>query len=165
MHFFRTNPLHSVSILCGITLSLVTMMSVQAQDAGHLLAERYAAGSIESNERANAALQDLVAARAAVDSLYADQRNACFDRFFASACLSDVRERKRTALSKIRQVEVEANAFLRKAKAAERDRALAERDERARQQPGGRARPISGVAREPVPDDSPPAAPPADAQP
>lgn len=147
MRFFRLPP------LCLILLSLLTasmvVMAAEPSDAGQSLAERYAAGSIDSNERANAALADIVAARGSVDSMYAGQRDACYSRFFASACLNDVRQRKRVALSKIRQVEVEANAFLRKEKAAERDRALAERDERAKQQPGGRARPISGVTREP----------------
>jgi hypothetical protein len=70
--------------------------------------------------------------------------------------MNDVREKQRAALSKIRKIEVEANAFLRKEKAAERDRALAEREVRAKQKPD-RSIPITGKTREPaaeVPDAS-----------
>ena len=46
---------------------------------------------------------------------------------------------------------MEANAFLRKEKAAERDRALAERDAKAKQQ-SDRSLPITGKTREPAGD-------------
>jgi colicin import membrane protein len=131
---------------------------VSAQDAAAAFAERFATGSIDTTERAQAALDEIGAARTAVDKFYSDQRVACYSRFFASACLSDVRQRQRLDQSKIRKIEVEANALLRKEKAAERDRALAERDNRAKQQPGSRSRPISGTARESAPEVTEPAA-------
>ncbi len=140
-----------------VSVMALPATGVNAQDAAVALAERFAPGSIDTTERANAALDEIVAARTEVDSFYYDQRIACYSRFFASACLSDVRQRLRAAQSKIRKIEVEANALLRKEKAAERDRALAERDNRAKQQPGSRSRPISGTAREPSPDVTAPA--------
>ena len=63
-----------------------------------------------------------------------------------TSCTDDVREKKRAALTKIRKIEIEANALLRKEKAAERDRALAERDVQTKLQPA-RGLPISGQVR------------------
>jgi hypothetical protein len=135
-----------------VSLLALSVTGVNASDAAVALAERFAPGSIDTTDRAKEALDEIVAARAAVDRFYSDQRVACHSRFFASACLSDVRQRQRTAQSKIRKIEVEANALLRKEKAAERDRALAERDNRTEKEPGSRSRPISGTARESSPD-------------
>ena len=109
-------------------LLTMTLSWAYAQDASQLLAERYPPGSIETPEKAEAALGEVATTRADVDRFYSNQRLACFDRFFATVCTNDVREKRRAAFTKIRKVEVEANAFLRKDKAAERDRALAERD-------------------------------------
>ena len=129
-------------------LLTMTLSWAYAQDASQLLAERYPPGSIETPEKAEAALGEVATTRADVDRFYSNQRLACFDRFFATVCTNDVREKRRAAFTKIRKVEVEANAFLRKDKAAECDRALAERDIKAKQQPG-RELPISGTVREP----------------
>lgn len=145
MNALRTSSLPSflLAILLGMLLSLA-----RAQDASQLLAERYPSGSIATVEIAKAALDDIADTRVDVERLYSSQRIACFDRFFATSCMNDVREMKRAALTKIRKIEVEANALLRKEKAAERDRALAERDIQAKQQ-SGRGMPISGKVREP----------------
>ena len=138
------------SLLLALLLA-ISFSRVYAQDASQVLAERYPSGSIETAARAEAALDDIATTRADVDRFYSNQRGACFDRFFATACTNDVREKQRAALTKIRKIEVEANALLRKEKAAERDRALAERDVQAKQQPG-RGLPISGTVREPEPN-------------
>jgi colicin import membrane protein len=145
MNALRISPL--LSFLSALLLTM-SLSSAYAQDASQQLTERYPPGSIETTEKAEAALGDVATTRADVDRLYSNQRIACFDRFFATVCTNDVREKRRAAFTKIRKVEVEANAFLRKEKAAERDRALAERDIKAKQQPG-RGLPISGTVREP----------------
>lgn len=148
MNFFRTSAWQKIIF---VLLTAVSAVSLHAQDALLSLAERYPPGSIDTTERANAALSEIAAARSAVDTLYGEQRVACFGRFFSSSCLTDVRKRQRSAQTTIRKIEVESNAVLRREKAAERDRALAERDKRAEQQPGSRSSPISGSAREPAP--------------
>lgn len=153
MSFFKIITSGSIALLLALPAAWVN-----AQDAAGAFAERFAPGSIDTTDRAKAALDEIVAARLAVDKFYSDERVACYSHFFASSCLSDVRQRQRAAQSKIRKIEVEANALLRKEKAAERDRALAERDNRAKQQPGSRTRPISGTAREPAPEIADPAA-------
>lgn len=146
-------------IASGFIVSVLTLPAavVNAQDAAAALAERFAPGSIDTPAQAKAALDEIVTARNEVDRFYNDQRVACYSRFFASSCLIDVRQKKRAAQTKIRKIEVEANAFLRQEKAAERDRALVERDNRAKQQPGSRSRPISGITREFVPGAATPA--------
>ena len=135
------------SLLLALLLA-IAFSCVHAQDASQVLAERYPPGSIETAARAEAALDDIAKTRTDIDRFYSNERIACFERFFATACTNDVREKRRAALTKIRKIEVEANALLRKEKAAERDRALAERDVQAKQQPG-RSLPISGTVREP----------------
>jgi hypothetical protein len=153
MNAFRILPHQSILLVLLLTLLLAR---VHAQDVSHSLAERYASGSIDTSDIAKAALDDVIDARVEIDRMYSAQRIACYDRFFASSCMNDVREKQRAALSKIRKIEVEANAFLRKEKAAERDRALAEREVRAKQKPD-RSIPITGKTREPaaeVPDAS-----------
>lgn len=138
------------SLLLALLLA-ISFSCVHAQDASQVLAERYPPGSIETAARAEAALDDIAKTRTDIDRFYSNERIACFERFFATACTNDVREKRRAALTKIRKIEVEANALLRKEKAAERDRALAERDVQAKQQPG-RSLPISGTVREPEPN-------------
>ena len=146
MNVFRIVPRQSIFLALLLTLPLA---GVHAQDISQALAERYVSGLINTPEIAKAALDDVVDARVEIDRMYSTQRIACYDRFFATSCMNNVREKQRAALSKIRKIEVEANAFLRKEKAAERDRALAERDVRAKQQPD-RSMPITGKTREPV---------------
>ena len=145
-----------------VLLATLTLAQGHAEDVSQSLAERYTPGSIDTPESAKAALDDVLEARVEIDRLYSNQRIACFDRFFATSCVNDVREKQRAALSKIRKIEIEANAFLRKEKAAERDRALAEREIRAKQQ-SDRSLPITGKTRESaaeVPDPSDVNAPP-----
>ena len=150
MNAFRKLPRQLILLGFLMTLSLT---QVFAQDASQSLAERYPAGSIDTTERAKVALGDVNSMRRDLDQFYSKLRVACFDRFFATSCMNDVREKRHAAMSKIRKVEVEANAFLRKEKADERDRALAERDVRAKQQ-SERSLPITSKTREQAADGS-----------
>ena len=148
MNALRTSPPPSIFLAL---LMVLCMAGVHAQDASQPLAEHYPAGSIDTTDKAKTALDDVMEARLDVDRLYASQRVTCYDKFFATSCMNDVREKQRAAMSTIRKIEVEANAFLRKEKAAERDRALAERDAKAKQQ-SDRSLPITGKTREPAGD-------------
>ena len=62
--------------------------------------------------------------------------------------MDEAKEIRRVALHSIRKVEVEANAFLRKDRAAERERTIAERQSRAARPLGKPSIPISGAARD-----------------
>jgi hypothetical protein len=104
--------------------------------------------SIDTIALANAALALVQVARAEIERRSSYQRFQCHQDFFTSSCLTDLRDNERRANKAVRRVEVEANALLRRERAAERDRAVAERERRATEQ---RAKSISitGSARNP----------------
>lgn len=144
----------SLALRCALLPALA--FAALAHSAALPLVEAYPAGSIASVSDAEEALARANAAYADIGRQFADEKAACYDRFLVSACLADVRQRQRDARTAVRKVEVEARAFLRKERAAERDRSIAER---ARRSAGGRGRtiPLSGAARddadpEPGPD-------------
>ena len=98
--------------------------------------ERYPSGSIQTVERANQAIDDVQRERDLLQETFLDKKDDCLQRFFVSSCLNKAKEAKRQAKKQLRTVEVEANAFLRKEKAAERDRGVAERQRQAEQAQG-----------------------------
>ncbi len=130
--------------------------SALACSAALPLVEAYPAGSIVSVSDAEEALRRTPEAYADIGQRFADEQAACYERFLVSACLAKVKQRQRDARSAVRKVEVEARAFLRKERAAERDRAIAERERKAAGE-GARAIPLSGAAREGA-DSEPPKA-------
>lgn len=110
------------------------------------LVERYPVKSITSVARADEALEAVRPVRTEIEQRYLDEQAACYDRFLVSSCLADAKDKRRKSLQAVRRVEVEARAFLRKDKADERDRAVAERQARAAE--GGKVIPFSGSRRE-----------------
>ena len=114
--------------------------------AEQALAAQFPPQSIDSVERANAALALVPVARDEIARRIAYQRAQCYEDFFTTSCLNDLRDIERRANKAVRRVEVEANAVLRRERAAERDRAVADRERRAAEQ---RAKSISitGSAR------------------
>lgn len=89
--------------------------------------ERYPGGTIQSVEAADRALADVEVKRAAIEAQFTTEQRACFSQFFANACVDEAKERRRVSLAKIRPVEIEANAFKRRIRVIERDKALAEK--------------------------------------
>ena len=141
-------------IRLALTLYALLISAVAAETLEQALSKRFPPGSITSPMIARQALTDLEAARREAEQSFADERMRCYDKFFTASCLSDAKEIRRLALTSIRKVEVEANAFLRKEKAAERDRVIAERQGRAARPLEGPALPITGAARDGTPSDS-----------
>ena len=137
-----------------LTLYALIMSAVFATSAAtaetleQALSKRFPQGSITSVTAAQLALAELDAARREAEQTFDDERLRCYDKFFSASCLSKAKEIRRFAMSSIRKVEVEANAFLRKEKAAERDRVIAERQGRAARPLEGPAIPITGAARD-----------------
>ena len=101
-----------------------------AQDAA--VAAHYPSGSIRSAEAAERALADVTRARAEVEQRFTIEERTCYSKFFATSCMDDAKERRRKALAQLRAVEVEANAYKRRVRAAERYQAQSER--RAREE-------------------------------
>ena len=131
-----------------------------AGEAEQTLARDFPPQSIRTVDSANAALALVPSARAEINERMQREKADCYDRFLISSCLSDVRSRDRKASKLVRQIEVEANALLSKERAAERDRAVAERELRAAEQ-RAQALSITGATRDaepsedaPQPDDS-----------
>ncbi len=110
------------------------------------LVARYPAKSIASVRQADTALDEVKPVREHIERLYRDEQADCYERFLVSSCLAEARDKRRKSLQAVRRVEVEAKAFLRKDKADERDRAVAERQAKAAG--GGKTIPISGTARD-----------------
>lgn len=136
-----------VAASLSLSHSIVGAQSIAATGAAEqALATQFPPQSIDTIARANAALALVPDARAEIERRVAYQRAQCYEDFFTSSCLNDLRDSERRANKAVRRVEVEANALLRRERAAGRDRAVAERERRAAEQ---RAKSISitGSAR------------------
>jgi colicin import membrane protein len=97
--------------------------------------DRFLSGSIRSVAEADAALSEAAAERSEIEARYVVEEQACHPNFFTTSCIQKAKDRRRIALAALRPIEIEANAFKRKARVAERDQALMERlekDERQR---------------------------------
>ena len=108
-----------------------------AGQAGDRVSERFPTGSIRSVAEADAALSAAAEERAEIEARYVVEEQACHPKFFATSCIEQAKERRRVAMSALRPVEIEANAFKRQVRVAERDKLLAERlekDDRERQE-------------------------------
>jgi hypothetical protein len=100
--------------------------AVQAYSVSELK-QRYPENSIQSSESATGALADAKQARTYIEARYEADRRACYSRFFMTSCLDKASERRHLDLLQVTSVEVEANAYVRRARVVERDRKLAEK--------------------------------------
>lgn len=91
------------------------------------IVDRYPPGSIGSVEVADQALLEVQRERSRAEEKFADDERRCYPKFFVTSCMDAAKEERRHALAQVRQVEVEANAFKRRARVEERDKALAEK--------------------------------------
>ena len=149
----------AMSVIAAV---LTVTEAAQAAPLEQALLSHYPAGAINSVQMAQAALADVDSARHEAEQLFSVHRTACLEKFFTSSCLVDAKEERRVALSNIRKVEVEANAFLRKDRANQRERTIAEREKRAAGPMERPSIPITGAARDASSDagtaaDAPPA--------
>jgi hypothetical protein len=136
------------SSLVFFILLQLAVVPVRAEVLEQSLLEHFPEGSITTVATAKIALTEVDAVRTQVEQRFAKSRTDCLDKFFMSSCTADAKEVRRAALYNIRKVEVEANAFLRKDRAAERERNIAERQNRSVRPLDGPSIPISGAARE-----------------
>lgn len=89
--------------------------------AAESIAGRYPEASIQSEETADRALEEVREALQDIRAQFALEKRACYERFFTNLCLDDIDERERIATEKLRRVEVDANALKRRNRAAQRD--------------------------------------------
>jgi hypothetical protein len=145
----------SKTSLVLLFMSQCSASAVSAEMIEQALLDQYPAGSINAVAFARTALTEVEVVRGAVEQRFAESRAVCMNKFFMSHCVAEAKEIRRAALHSIRKIEVEANAFLRKDRAAERERTIAERQSRAARPLGAPSIPISGAARDsgnPTPD-------------
>ena len=132
---------------CVTAFALCLSATVFAQQMEEALDAEFPPQSIDTVERAKAALKQVPAVRTDIDRRVLREKSDCYKRFFMTSCLDDLYVRERKSRKIVRRVEVEANALLRKDKAAQRDLAVAEREQRAAEQ-RAKAITITGSARE-----------------
>jgi colicin import membrane protein len=111
-------------ILLAPTQNAAANADVTAASPSANVVQRYPAGSIESIETADRVLADVIKERSAVETKFMDRERACYAKFFTTSCVNAAKEQRRSALADLRAVEVEADAFKRRAKVADRDKAL-----------------------------------------
>lgn len=147
-------PRSLVFAWAALAVMLATTAPGYAVTLEQTLVAHYPAGKISSVPMAQLALSEVDAARREAEQRFAAERSVCFDKFFTSSCLADAKEIRRASLSNIRKVEVEANAFMRRERAAERERTIAERQGRAARPLERPSLPITGAARDGAPGDA-----------
>ena len=114
------------AVLMGAALVPAVAGAQSAPEPGSLR-ERYPAASIDSAERADAALAETGGAKAHVQLEYRNRARDCMATFAVNACLDSARALQRKRLADIDAVELEANRFKRRDKA---DRLDADRQKR-----------------------------------
>ncbi len=89
---------------------------------------------VTSSAQADQQLAAVARERAGIEARYAERERVCYDKFFVTSCLDEAKERRRSALSAQRAIEVQAERFKRQAVVDERDRKLAEADKKYREE-------------------------------
>lgn len=125
-----------------LTMAALMIGGMAASASAQSALANHVPGSIHSVDEADQLLQQVAQQRQQIEVQNAIRQNACYDRFFVSACLAKVGEQHRVALSLANQVEIDANVYKRRAKVEERDQNLEaqrrldiqDREDRARQQ-------------------------------
>jgi DNA repair exonuclease SbcCD ATPase subunit len=118
------SPRPRVACLLAALAAWTLSAAAPAQASPEDLAQRYPKGSFSSVEQADQALQQVQQERAAVEAEFADAQYACYSKFFSTPCVDHAKDRRREALNALRAVEVDAQAYKRREKVAERDNAL-----------------------------------------
>ena len=95
------------------------------------IAARYPSGTIDSTERASAALDDAARTRLQVEAQLRRDESVCAPKFMTNRCLDQARERHREALTRLKSIEIEANTTKRRARIDQRDHVLAEKEKSA----------------------------------
>lgn len=116
-------------------LPCLMLSSLLAACAGNEVAPREVPPPpVTSVAQADQQLAGVARERAAIEARFAERQHVCYDKFFVNNCLDEAKERHRSALAAQRAIEVQAERFKRQAAADERDRQVAESEQRFREQ-------------------------------
>jgi colicin import membrane protein len=89
---------------------------------------------VTSVAQADQQLAAVARERAVIEARFSDREQVCYHKFFATNCLNDAKEERRTALSAQRAIEIQAQRFKRTVVVEERDRQVAEAERRFAEQ-------------------------------
>jgi hypothetical protein len=131
---FLPKPMRALCWLAAIAWAWPHAAYADGDDVAQFVS-RYPKGSINSMEAADRALAEAEKARAVSDAQYEAEQRECYAKFFATACLDDAKERHHGESIGIRQVELEASAFKRRARVQEREEAMKEREAKQAAEP------------------------------
>lgn len=110
---------------------------------------------LTSNAQASRQLVEVARERAAIEARFLDRQRVCYAKFFVNDCLDEAKEKHRAALAAQRALEVQAEHYQRQAVVDERDRQMAEADQRYRENEAKMAaqppKPAPAVKSEPPP--------------
>lgn len=139
------NRVRSVLSACAVVALTVGCSLAVAAGAGPELGSlrgRFPATTIDTVERADAALAATAGAKGQVEKDYRSDAQGCAKTFLVNDCLDRARELRKKRLDEITSVELEADRFKRKDRSArtEADRARREADRAANQKTDDRQR-------------------------
>jgi hypothetical protein len=117
---------HAVLVVCAVLLAGAATAADAPPEAP--LRATFPAGSIDSMDRADAALAAASERRTLMDDEYLKSERACYKKFFANACIDNINIVKRIRKSDIDAVELEANRYKRAAHDAENKADKARKD-------------------------------------
>jgi hypothetical protein len=83
-----------------------------------LLGEKYPAGMIQSKEVADHAILEAEEALATMQKLWSSNEQLCYDKFFTTKCIDDLRLTRRKIQETLKRIQVEGKSFLRKERVA-----------------------------------------------
>lgn len=118
--------------ICGAALFSTTLFAqgIDTQvtpNAVKALESRYPTGSIQSKEKANAALSAVKAAKQNAKKQFALEEAYCYrHEFFANDCRDEALKRKQAANKHFHAIEIEAKRFKRKLALSEREQIITE---------------------------------------
>lgn len=115
----------------GLLALLAHSAAAQNSDALRLMpSQADQASSITTIEAAQAAHQHAAREKARIEQEYVQEEHACSTLFFVNACRARAKERRRAALEPVHRSQVEADTQMRRIRAAERDQALAHKNDK-----------------------------------
>ncbi|MES2047584.1 MAG: hypothetical protein V4447_04225 [Pseudomonadota bacterium] len=92
------------------------------------LDQTYSAGAIESSAMSEQAIVEVSVAKGDVLKWYAQAEQTCYDKFFVTSCLNDIKLNRRDKLAILQRINVEAKAWQRKQRIDELDTKLQEKN-------------------------------------
>jgi len=123
---------------CLLALSLLHVSGSALADDGkqellevaqvvHALDEKYPAGSIQTNDAAEVAIEESKAAQDRLENWYVVSEHHCYNTFFVNDCLKRIKIERREYLPTLQRISLESQALQRQLKVMERDRETAKK--------------------------------------